>query len=348
MDSDALRTRINETLKNIGLIESYLFDNSPDWRNAIAGIFASIPVPEPDRTSPLEQKDLDELHSALNETDGAFLQIIDTTPQRLTNLKSRLQSIDEAIERGRAKGLTLDYVRMKARVIRSFIEYAHDDYSSDSFWHKIRAERVAAYLENLSDDALDEVQELLNNPANEKKVPRYHTDPVDIRNGAFWQNGRPVFFNGVGHFGQVREDIPIFEEYGLNIIQIEIGPSAVCQEDGTVNLEPLESSILNPLRQAEEHNVAVCVLLSPHYFPPWAFKKYPELSDGGFGFLKYDIDCPFAREVLERFLRAVVPKIAAYKSLHSFCLSNEPEYVSRSKHSAVLFHKWLKKTISIN
>ncbi len=327
-ESLEVHTGLTELFKNIDLIQSYYFGNEREWPKTIENIYASL------------EQDLSP--ASIEKANTLLLGITESVPERLKTLEERLKTLEELLEKGRDKNLAMDYIRLKVRVLKSFIKYAGDDFNSSRFWLKIRAERIAAYLEQSSRDGIEEAQAILKDPSKDKPVPRYQTGSYEIKDGAFEQNGRPIIFNGVGHFGQVRDDIPILEDYGLNIIQIEIGPNSVVQEDGSVRFDTLESSILNPLRNAEEHNVSVCVLLSPHYFPQWAMKKYPELEDGGYGFIQYDIDHPFARETLEKFLRAVVPKIAKFQSLHSFCLSNEPMYTSHSEYSAQKFHQWLK------
>ncbi len=338
-ESLSLHASLKDFTEKIDLIETHLTDDDTEWKEAIDSAYQT--VDHTLNTTKIEQRDT--IIASVSNAKETLLKITQTTPERIGQLKIDLEKLDGMIKQGRSKGLTMDYVRMKARVIRSFIEYANDDFAKDTFWMKVRAERIVAYLERLLREAIQETQTLLKHPERDQPVPRYRTGPLEIVNGAFQQNGRPVFFNGVGHFGQVREDIPILQEYGLNIIQIEIGPQNVLKEDGSFSLEALESGILKYLKDAETHHVAVCVLLSPHYFPQWAMKRHPELADGGHGFMKFDIDHPIAGRIDEKFLRAVVPKMASYHSLHSFCLSNEPQYISRSKISADLFHRWLKK-----
>ncbi|HQL62308.1 MAG TPA: beta-galactosidase [bacterium] len=325
-------------LGDIDLIETHLTEQDTAWRTAIQKVYETIDVDRIDKSD----SRLESMLAMLNDADGILLQVTQSVPERLSSLEKGRDQLESRLEEGRSKGLAMDYVRLKARVLRSFIEYAREDYAKEGFWMKARAERTVACLEGLTQKALYEVGDILAHPENDHPVPRYRTGEITIRDGAFWQGDRPVYFNGMGHFGQVRKDIPIFQDYGMNIIQTEIGPNSVVMEDGSLKLDRLKETILKPLEQAEQYNVAVCVLLSPHYFPEWAMKKYPELAEAGHGFIEYDIDHPVAREIIEKFLRAVVPEMARYNSLHSLCLSNEPEYVSRTEVSAKLFHQWLR------
>lgn len=81
--------------------------------------------------------------------------------------------------------------------------------------------------------------------------------------------------------------------------------------------------VLNTLKNAKRNNIAVSLLLSPHYFPT-------DLSEDIYttkgGFIKFNIDAPEAREVIENYLRALLPHLKDYTSLQNICISNEPVY----------------------
>ena len=85
------------------------------------------------------------------------------------------------------------------------------------------------------------------------------------------------------------------------------------------------------LRDAEDNNIAVTVLLSPHYFPESIIEKNNIAhSDGASDFIKYNVNADIAKEVIEEYLRVVVPKIKDYTSLNSICISNEPLFKPES------------------
>jgi hypothetical protein len=93
----------------------------------------------------------------------------------------------------------------------------------------------------------------------------------------------------------------------------------------------IESDLKANLRQAENHDVSVNVLLAPHIFPDWAYEEWPDLkADEPGHFIDYVIDHPKARELLAAHIRTAVPAMADFESLHSIGLSNEPGYRSTS------------------
>ncbi|MBD1382274.1 beta-galactosidase [Metabacillus arenae] len=96
-----------------------------------------------------------------------------------------------------------------------------------------------------------------------------------------------------------------------------------------ISKQSIESDIQQVLENASKNNVAVNLLLSPHYFPSWALEKWPELkSDNPEFFLRYNFDDPKAKEIIEDYLRTLIPMIKEYPSLHSLTLTNEPTYKS--------------------
>jgi len=126
---------------------------------------------------------------------------------------------------------------------------------------------------------------------------------------------------------------------GVDILQTEIGPRRVVNPDG-INYAEIEK-IENILRDAEKNNVRVDVLLSPHYFPDWAFKKYPYLREKTDNFIAYNIYEPEAKKIIEAHISSVMDRIKDYTSLNSVCITNEPIFSSmknfsvRNKNSAV-------------
>ncbi|GBG10132.1 hypothetical protein PAT3040_04850 [Paenibacillus agaridevorans] len=93
-------------------------------------------------------------------------------------------------------------------------------------------------------------------------------------------------------------------------------------DDYVGDIVPIQKNVIEPLKAAEENDVAVTLLLSPHYFPAWALEKWPELRSNSLG-IKFAIDNPRARQLMEDYLRLVIPLVKDYKSLHSITLSNE-------------------------
>lgn len=412
------------------------------------------------------------------------------------DLESRLPLLEGLLEQARLQGLATDYEQVNYTVLLDFIEYGREDAANG---RAQRANYVLNGLEALFSEAVASLEAGLAGEREPWAVPRYTTESLEITDYAFTgttktrstqevEENRPIFFNGYGHFDQVRRDMSKFQDYGANIVQVETGPNKVLfkkegyiprfssgkmgnasgeyyvddtvsrtggkalkmvnrspkapnvylrvwqtipvkpdttyvfkawvkaeelqgqnawfpggpgwqwrtkfpagtydwteitaeyttgssassmemmivlenigtiwvddievmEKGGTENLvrnggfeefpdaasvpgmdylvitDRLRQDVISTLEAGEAYDVAVNVLLSPHYFPSWVLEQFPELRNpDNKGFLKYDIYHPKAKEVIETYLRAVIPLIKDYPSLHSFTLSNEPVY----------------------
>ena len=247
----------------------------------------------------------------------------------LDKIEARLKDFYALAGKCQAKGIPLDYPRVTRTMIEQFVPLAREDVQKGEL---TRANWAVQDCNRALDNAMAEMQAYLKNPKLAPIAVRYQTGKVDIKGSSFIGDRQdakgkksrgPVFFCGYGHFFQVRKDMPRWPGYGVNIIQVEVGPSITLPAENEVNLKAAQD-IADLLDQAAKNNVMVNVLLSPHYFPGWALQKWPYLMKGGGGFFGYCVDAPEAKQLIEKFLRTVVPMLKDKPALHSFCLSNEP------------------------
>ncbi len=269
---------------------------------------------------------------------------------RITALRATAQELRTRLDALAAGGADVAYPLVSLTVLEQFVGFAEED--NQAGW----TPRARTQLVELVDIATRCEAELtaLETGARLPAVPRYRISPVRIADGAFrtqvtWPDGRveddwPLVFTGYGHFSSVVRDLPLMQGYGMNVIQIEMGPSSVVTGPDSLNTEPIDG-LVRSLDRAAESGVAVCLLLSPHYMPDWVYEKWPEVGGVEGGFLRYSIDSPHTRAVLERFLRTIVPRVASHPALHSFCLSNEPIYrdATRAPENRPLYNAWLRQ-----
>ncbi len=249
--------------------------------------------------------------------------------KEIDGVEARKKEFDALYAQCKAKGINLDYPSAAKVMLEQFIPYARDDVRHGL---EYRAKWAIGDFNRSLDDGIALMKAYLQDPTLEPVTKRFRTGNVSIEGLSFIgdrvdSKGRkdvgPVFFCGLGHFGQVREDIPRFPSYGVNIIQIEVGPSITFPTEDKVDLTALKN-VAKVLDNAAKHNIMVNVLLSPHYFPAWAMNKWPHLGKGGGGWLGFCVDDPAAKQVIEQFLRVAVPLLKDKPALHSFCLTNEP------------------------
>ncbi len=99
------------------------------------------------------------------------------------------------------------------------------------------------------------------------------------------------------------------------------------------------------LKKAEENNISVCLLISPHYFPDFLFDKYPEIKYVDVSFIKFNVNHPKSREVIEAHLRAICEFAKQFDCIDSICVSNEPYFRTQNLTDFYmpLWHEYLKE-----
>jgi len=280
-----------------------------------------------------------------------------------SNAESRLKKIEEclpifkkSLEELKTKGEDTSYPLVTYTVLENCTKYTREDLS---YYNERREEWVlkrAVYaiedMEKMSERLRNQISEAERGKLHFPKVPRWTGEERPKIVGASFLAPtkslgspvvqRPLFFIGYGHFGQVRQDIEKFPNYGTNIVQIEFGPNSVFPKENEVSDAPIRET-LAVLDRAKKAGVAVNLLISPHYFPDWMLGKYPELRKRRDGFLQYCLHAPESKELLLRFIKTIIPPLREHPSLHSICLSNEPINLEEPCEYAVRdWHNWLR------
>ena len=98
--------------------------------------------------------------------------------------------------------------------------------------------------------------------------------------------------------------------------------------------------ILEKLEICEENNISVSFLLSPHYFHDSLIDEYG-IRREGFGFHKYDVNSPIARQIMEEHFKNVLTLVKDYTCIANITLSNEP-YFRVDECDGLYDEKWHK------
>lgn len=170
-------------------------------------------------------------------------------------------------------------------------------------------------------------------------VPKYVSGPLEISHAQTigsrrWPDGRvdrgPVVLTGFGHFDLARKDLEKFPPMGFNLLTMELIMRNHIRPDGSVDLKPL-GEFRDTAVRCEKANVALDLLLSPHYSPMWIKDKWPEVLDCKGGFYGYCVHDNRMTDLIERYFRAVVPEARKYPALVSLGISNEPQQIDQTK-----------------
>lgn len=230
------------------------------------------------------------------------------------------------------------YIRLGQAVAQRFVDFARIKGANGPFpqaWAKMQFDGFAEVAQ-----VLDETEKLArrNPPALAWTSPKLGR--VKLKDGIFYNGGRPFYFCGYGHFNSVIEDLPNFPALGVSLIQDgRAGPSSM-NADGSLGEGAL--AVLQGLDRAAQFGVKDDFLLSPHYYPDWG--GAPDLASGSIGF-GFNIFHPEAKAVLGRWAATMANRMKDKPALHSVCLANEPAYNAggRDKYSRPLFIEYLKR-----
>ncbi len=266
---------------------------------------------------------------------------------RIAAIEKRLPGLHAQLAAARKRKVDVAYPLVTLTVLDNFVRYAREDVE-----HETR--RAIQQLGDMERMAARLAAQLKAGGPFPKVPQRAASVRPKVQGGSFLAPVRrpdgkivqdwPVFFNGYGHFGRVVDDMEKWPAYGCNIIQIEFGPNSVFPQDGETNTEPMKR-MLGVLDRAQKAGVMVCLLVSPHYMPDWAYQRWPQLRKRREGFLNYCIHAPEGRDLLQRFLHIAIEPLKNHPALHSICLSNEPVNAEEPcEYATASWHAWLAKT----
>lgn len=256
-------------------------------------------------------------------------------------IEKRFADLEQKLN-GMRGGEVGSYEQLKTATAQMFLEYGREDIKTGEF------ER-AVYVANSIKRMLEE--DYAARPRVTVELPGCEKPRIDGV-GMYNDKGEPVFYIGYCGFLKLRQDIPLLGKLGANLIQMEIGPHDILNPVGTYaeyaveddeifgsgeeyivqkgeyefNFKELICDIIPALEDAKKHGIAVNFLLSPHYMPKWFIDKYPEIRTKSLSFISYNIYHEKAKELLEVYLRALLPILVKYDVIQSFCLTNEPQF----------------------
>lgn len=284
---------------------------------------------------------------------GTVIGVLADTRTDLLAIQQSLPTIKAKLDQLNAVGQDISYPMVSYTILENFVGYALTDISSNI---SLAATELSE-LKTIKSDLDLQLSQALAGSLTFPILPRWTGDTRPVMSGGSFMAPtvcpgsscpeiRPVFFTGFGHFAQVRADMEKWPNYGINMIQFEIGPWSL-YGDGTEKNPPDRTpvqSIKTDLDRAQKAGVAVNLLISPHYFPVWMKAKYPELAKSRSGFISFCIHAPSGQEFLKEYITELITPIKNHPALHSICLSNEPVNVEEPcEYATAEFRAWLQE-----
>lgn len=406
--------------------------------------------------------------------------------QDLVDFSEKIAVLENLIDVCDKKGIPTDYEKINYETIKRFEDYINQDIANgmDNVEYNINA------IEKLYNEAKNNLEGFISGEKEPFYVEHVDMDNITTQGAALYDGNKPAFSVGYGHFGQARSDVVNFQKFGVNNVQVEVGPTYLvkqmsgwgkatsgtidatiekCTSDmhsgnfsveitnntartantfirlyTTVDCKPetkygfgcyskgtkvsnmwmsangfsdrnyLSASsdwklnsfsyttsasqevlsfqilseeishmyaddfflyeldannnivgdnllsnpgfekeddyqesiryVLDVLKNAERNNIGVSLLVSPHYFPG-NLSSDVYVKDSSFvSFLRYNVDAEETREVIENYLRILLPHLAEYPALQNICISNEPVYSTANFENFYIskFREYLK------
>ncbi|MBQ7525178.1 MAG: hypothetical protein IJT09_01965, partial [Abditibacteriota bacterium] len=241
---------------------------------------------------------------------------IETHARRVEAKRDALKSL---LDRIKSKGFSCRYETASYTVVNQFIGYARKEAEEGK---TDRAHNQLEYIESLSEETLASLEAIDKDPSKhiEYKVP--NMSDISVKDGVCYSGGRPVFLVGVmGWFGP--EDCETIYNTGFDYVSFEFPLS----EDFDPGKFAEKKTLLDSVAK---NNLALSVLLAPHYVDDVAREKYPNIDPTGLRsrnlFTPWCIESDDFRAMVKDHVDYIVPKIRGYKNLVGYDLANELMY----------------------
>ncbi len=156
---------------------------------------------------------------------------------RLDVLSENLPVLEAYLKICERKGIDAGYEKIDYNIIKDFIGFATDDIEMGESIDIERAEYVTCVIEKMYADTEEKLKSYVTGTAIPEKTVRTSTDDMISHTGGDFTNsdGNPVFLNGFGHFNIVRGDTPRMQDFGSNLVAVEITPSEAIMSPGGIN-----------------------------------------------------------------------------------------------------------------
>ncbi len=275
------------------------------------------------------------------ENYSYYFSSVSALNEEIKSINELVKAFEEQIKkREKEIGVALKYPRTLMNLNKRLLNQNVKIDMSNRNYHRVK--NTLNFIKESSENAIEEVKRTNKNTANFFYFKDQSVFPYRIEDGAFAGKDGKFFLIGGCGWGKVKEDIPNMHSLGMNSIAIEEGPSGTLLDIDKPNVQKV-NEIKEVLKRAEKENVSVMLLISPHYFPQWGYKRFPEVESCGAGFLKYCILNPNARKILSAHLKSLIPQIKDMPSLHSYCLANEPNFRERCPYARERLIEYLKR-----
>lgn len=259
-------------------------------------------------------------------------EILSTLDGYAAELKPMLAQCEE-------QNISTDYETHWYTILVKFTKWMRDDIDRGDL---TRIGYNEEWLTKYYNQAKANLTAYLDGSATPPDVPTLTGGSLDITDNSVWAytetddgiEKRPVYLVGYIGYGDLTKDLNWQSDIATNMLFEEIVPADTLKQGSgdvpfTADLTGKNAQeFLSNLQYAEENNMRISVITSPHSFPAWFETSYKDLKykgPGGSNLSQYVL-APAFRDAMEVHLRAVMEAIKDFENLDSICLSNETRH----------------------
>ena len=266
----------------------------------------------------------------------------------LEPVPARIERIDELLESAKAQGIDVRYPMVSRTVLERYrselFAMLGDDTSSFTM-------ESAHYLLRCAERTETELERMLADPSSVIDYPTVSLADLTCREGSFFSGDRPVMLTGLcGWFKP--QDFVELSRMGYTCVTTEVGPCHTLPEGGeSAPNEP--AGIRAVLDAAQQHNMAMDLLLSPHYFPGWAREQWPTTDATGLRqqfnvFMPWTVTDPHVRDVIAQHFAVTIPYVCDHPALLSYDLINEAWYRALPDYPLATLERFREKNPGVD
>jgi len=300
--------------------------------------------------------------SAFSLTSSAVSVTTDISQVDFYGLEDMLSQLNAKIALCRENGIEPQNEICKAAIIETYIGKLREDKNAGVSLH---TDSTLEALNKIYEEAVSNLDSYLAGAKTPLNTSVYQTGSVTVQDDnliAAASDGteKKTYFVGYGHGATTVNEMEKIAAMGFNAIQMGIGPATVIRkksvadrtglnedDEFSVDLSYIRNTVVPALKRAEQCNIAVSLLLTPHDVPSFFYEIYPDLANENTGFQRYNIYHPAVMRMLEVYIGSVIPLVSGYSSLLEICIINEPHYKSsRSSYDVPAWQNYLKEHYS--
>jgi hypothetical protein len=262
--------------------------------------------------------------------------------KRIEAAKQTQDEVLGMLDKLEQEGVKPPFMRIRAEIARDYLPVAQAAIDGAD-WP--RADETLSYVESVNEFARAELTFGKSVPGLWDETPAPSPESIQIHDGAFTSDGRPVFLVGA-YLGNKPspERIARLARYGLNFAAFSYGPD---QTLATATLDADIQSKLDPVfKAALENRVTLMASLDPQSMPGWALQQNPEMT------LHFTDDSPetiaditheAGRKLVNRHFAALLPYLERQKGLAGIALMEEPAFKFTGDEIRARFLKEVKE-----